>query len=109
MGPSAPAAALSGGNRQRLLIARAMAGDPRVIVAHDVCRGLDPRAVAEFHQRLREYAAAGGAVLLISGDLDEIFALCGRIHVLSRGRLHAVAPADRDPARLGLLMSGVTR
>ena len=105
-GPAATAAALSGGNRQRLTVARAFACAPRAIVAHDVCRGLDLRAVAEVHQRLREYVAAGGAVLLIASDLDEIFALSDRIHVISRGRLTAVAPADRDPARLGLLMSG---
>ncbi len=107
-GPAALAAALSGGNRQRLTVARAFASAPCAIVAHDVCRGLDLRAVAEVHQRLHEYAAGGGAVLLISSDLDEIFALSDRIHVISRGRLSAVAPADRNPVRLGLLMAGAT-
>jgi ABC-type uncharacterized transport system ATPase subunit len=107
-GPTAPAAALSGGNRQRLTVARAFASAPRAIVAHDVCRGLDLRAVAEVHRRLHEYAAAGGAVLLVASDLDEIFALADRILVISRGRLTAVAAADRNPTRLGLLMSGAT-
>lgn len=107
-GPAALTAALSGGNRQRLTVARAFASAPCVIVAHDVCRGLDRRAVAELHQRWHEYAAAGGAVLLIASDLDEIFALADRIHVISRGRLTAVAPADRNPTRLGLLMAGAT-
>jgi simple sugar transport system ATP-binding protein len=105
-GPTTTAAALSGGNRQRLTVARALASAPGVIVAHDVCRGLDRRAVAEVHQRLRDYATAGGAVLLISSDLDEIFALSDHIHVISRGRLRAIAAVDRDPVRLGLLMSG---
>jgi ABC-type uncharacterized transport system ATPase subunit len=104
--PDAPAAALSGGNRQRLTIARALASDPRVIVAHDISRGLDLNATAEVHRRLREYAAAGGAVLLISNDLDEIFTLCQRIYVISGGRLREVPPHDRKPERLGLLMSG---
>jgi simple sugar transport system ATP-binding protein len=103
---TATATALSGGNRQRLTIARALAGAPCAIIAHDVCRGLDRRAVAEVHRRLRDYVAAGGAVLLISSNLDEIFDLSDRIYVISRGRLNAVAPADRDPVRLGLLMSG---
>jgi general nucleoside transport system ATP-binding protein len=105
-GPTATAGALSGGNRQRLTVARAFAGAPCAIIAHDVCRGLDRRAVAEVHRRLRDYVAAGGAVLLISSDLDEIFDLSDRIYVISRGRLNAVAAADRDPVRLGLLMSG---
>jgi simple sugar transport system ATP-binding protein len=105
-GPTTTAAALSGGNRQRLMVARAFAGDPCAIVAHDVCRGLDRRAVAEVHRRLRDYVAAGGAVLLMSSDLDEIFDLSDRIYVISRGRLNAVSAADRDPVRLGLLMSG---
>jgi general nucleoside transport system ATP-binding protein len=105
-GPATLAAALSGGNRQRLTVARALASAPAAIVAHDVSRGLDLRATAEVHRRLRDYAAAGGAVLLISSELDELFELCIRIHVLSRGRLVEVSPADRNPERLGLLMSG---
>lgn len=108
-GPAAPAGALSGGNRQRLAIARALVSEPRALVAHDVCRGLDLRAVAEVRRRLRDFAAAGGAVLLISSDLDEIFALSDRICVISRGRLTAVARDERDPARLGRLMSGAAR
>ena len=104
--PAIVAAALSGGNRQRLTIARALASNPSVIVAHDICRGLDLSATAEVHRRLREYAAAGGAVLLISTDLDEIFALCRRIYVINRGRLTEVPSGDHDPERLGLLMAG---
>jgi simple sugar transport system ATP-binding protein len=100
------AAALSGGNRQRLTVARALAGNPSAIVAHDISRGLDLRATAELHRRLRNYAAAGGAVLLISSDLEEIFALCRRIYVMSGGRLREISTDDRNPQRLGLLMSG---
>ncbi len=98
--------ALSGGNRQRLTIARALASDPAVIVAHDFCRGLDFNATVEVHRRLRAYAAAGGAVLLISTDLEEIFALCHRIYVISNGRLTEVPGDQRTSDHLGLLMAG---
>jgi simple sugar transport system ATP-binding protein len=106
-GPPSPAAALSGGNRQRLMVARALACTPRVMIAHDVARGLDLRATVEIHRRIREYAAAGDAVILLSSDLDELLTLCGRLCVISRGRLVEVAATDRNPERLGLLMSGV--
>jgi ABC-type uncharacterized transport system ATPase subunit len=105
-GAASLASTLSGGNRQRLAVARALAGDPRVLVVHDVCRGLDLRATAEVHRRLREFAAAGGAVLLISSDLDELIALSTSLYVISRGRLTAVATGDRAAERIGLLMSG---
>ena len=108
-GPAAEAAALSGGNRQRLAVARALAATPRALIAHDICRGLDLRATADVHRMLREYAAAGGAVLLISSDLDELMTLCGRLAVLSRGRLTEIPPAERDATRIGLLMSGAAR
>jgi len=105
-GPEALASALSGGNRQRLEVARAVASAPRVIVAHNICRGLDLAGTAEVHRALLEFAAAGGAVLLVSSDLDELLELCARLFVMSRGRLRETASADRDPARLGMLMAG---
>jgi ABC-type uncharacterized transport system ATPase subunit len=82
---------------------------PRVIIAHDLCRGLDLHATAEAHRMLHDYAASGGAVLLISSDLEELLALCGRLAVMSRGRLSEVPGTERDPARLGLMMSGVSQ
>ncbi len=106
LNPQIPAAALSGGNRQRLCVARALESRPRILVAHNVTRGLDLVAAAEMHRMLTAFAAAGGAVVLLSSDLDELNALCSRLVVLSRGRLRTVAPGERDPARLGLLMSG---
>lgn len=108
-GPAAAAAALSGGNRQRLAVARALATAPRALVAHDICRGLDLRATADVHRMLREYAAGGGAVLLVSSDLDELLALCGRLAVMSRGRLTQVPSGERDATHIGLLMSGAAR
>ena len=106
-GAATPAMALSGGNRQRLTAGRALASSSRVLVAHDISRGLDLRASADVHRMLREFAAAGGAVLLISSDLGELLELCGPLWVMSRGRL--VAAATRDPAGLGLLMAGASQ
>jgi simple sugar transport system ATP-binding protein len=105
-GAQALAAELSGGNRQRLCVARALESRPRVLVAHNLTRGLDLAATAEVHRMLATFAGEGGAVALISSDLDELMALCGRLAVISRGRLRAVGPDERDPARLGMLMAG---
>jgi simple sugar transport system ATP-binding protein len=105
-GPELPAAALSGGNRQRLIVARTLASAPRVIVAHNPTRGLDLAASAEIAGRLAGFAAEGGAVLLISTDLDELLALSTRLFVMSAGRLRALAADERSPQRLGILMAG---
>ena len=105
-GPETLAGALSGGNRQRLEVARAIASRPRLIVAHNICRGLDLAATAEVHRTILGFAAAGGAVLLVSSDLDELLAICGRLLIISRGKIRETNPGDRDPQRLGLLMAG---
>jgi simple sugar transport system ATP-binding protein len=105
-GPETIAGALSGGNRQRLEVARALASQPRIIVAHNICRGLDLAATAEVHRTMLDFAAAGGAVLLISSDLDELLAICGRLLIISRGKIRETNPGERDPGRLGLLMAG---
>ena len=105
-GPETMAGALSGGNRQRVEVARAIASQPRVIVAHNICRGLDLAATAEVHRTILDFAAAGGAILLISSDLDELLAICGRLLIISRGKIRETNPGERDPGRLGLLMAG---
>ena len=105
-GPDALASSLSGGNRQRLVVARALTQNPRVIVAHNVTRGLDLAATADVHRILLEFAAAGGAVLLISSDLDELLAIASRLFVISGGKIRATDPLDRSPEKLGLLMAG---
>jgi general nucleoside transport system ATP-binding protein len=107
--PRQKAAALSGGHRQRLMVARALAARPAVLAAHDLTRGLDIAATAEVHRMVREFAREGGAVILISTDLDEIFGLCDRMAVISRGRLIEVAEGDRSAGRVGLLMAGADR
>ncbi|MBT2326465.1 ABC transporter ATP-binding protein [Variovorax paradoxus] len=92
------AALLSGGNAQKLVLAREFGKSPRLVLAHSPSRGLDVRAGAEVHARLRAARDAGAAVLLISEDLDEVLALADRVGVMTRGRIVAefAQPADRQ-------------
>jgi len=92
------AALLSGGNAQKLVLARELSREPSIIVAHSPTRGLDVRACAAVHQRLLAARDAGAAVLVISEDLDEVLAIADRIGVMTRGRIVAEfdAPADRS-------------
>jgi ABC-type uncharacterized transport system ATPase subunit len=92
------AALLSGGNAQKLIIAREFSRNPKVIIAHSPSRGLDVRACAAVHERLLKARAGGAAIVLISDDLDEVLNLSDRIGVLTRGRIAAEfeAPADRQ-------------
>ncbi len=112
-GVATPTAALSGGNMQKLILGRALTGDPRdpkppvLIVADQPTWGLDVGAVAYVHQQLLDACAQGAAVLLISEDLDEIFAIADRIAVIHHGRLTAAKPvADWTLASIGLAMAG---
>jgi simple sugar transport system ATP-binding protein len=101
---------LSGGNQQKLLLARELAGEPRVIVAVHPTRGVDIGATEAIHQALREQRARGAATLLISEDLDELLALSDRIAVLYEGRVMGILPArGADPERIGLLMAGIVQ
>jgi simple sugar transport system ATP-binding protein len=84
-GPRARADSLSGGNQQKLVIARELSRRPRVVVAENPTRGLDLRATAAVHLRLRAAADAGAAVLVHSSDLDEVLELAERVLVVSRG------------------------
>jgi ABC-type uncharacterized transport system ATPase subunit len=97
---------LSGGNRQRFEVGRALESHPAVLVAHNVCRGLDLMAFAEIHRHLSSYARSGGALLLISSDLDELLTTCDRLAVIHAGRLVFTSPKQRSAAALGLLMAG---
>lgn len=102
-GPEAPASSLSGGNQQKLLVARALERRPRVLVAENPTRGLDVRAAAEVHARLRAAADAGAAVLVYSNDLDEVLALGDRILVAAAG-IVTEAPSGATRLTLGALM-----
>jgi simple sugar transport system ATP-binding protein len=106
-GPDARMGLLSGGNMQKLILARALAAEPAVILADQPTRGLDVGAVAFVHDRLLAARARGAAVLLISEDLDEIQALADTIHVLSAGRLSPPFPrGTMTQADLGAWMAG---
>jgi simple sugar transport system ATP-binding protein len=103
--PDLPVRLLSGGNAQKLMLAREFAGGMSVLIAHSPTRGLDIRAVRAVQARLRAAAEAGVAVLLISEDLDEIMELSDRVAVMSHGRISpAEAVAQVDRARIGRLM-----
>jgi simple sugar transport system ATP-binding protein len=99
---------LSGGNQQKLLLGRELAGQPRLIVAVHPTRGVDIGATEAIHAALREQRTRGAATLLISEDLDELLALSDRIAVLFDGRIMGILPArGADPEQIGLLMAGV--
>jgi general nucleoside transport system ATP-binding protein len=108
-GPTAPLSALSGGNAQKLIAAREFATEPRFMIADQPTRGIDVAAAAFLHERLSELAAKGGAILLITADLDELLALSDRIVVLYAGRVVARMENSPDltPERLGPFMLGL--
>jgi general nucleoside transport system ATP-binding protein len=101
-----PARALSGGNQQKIIVAREMGTRPRVLLAAQPTRGVDIGAIEFIHRRLVAERDEGTAVLLVSAELDEIRSLSDRIAVMYEGRIVSVEPADTDEARLGLLMTG---
>lgn len=108
-GPDAPLRQLSGGNIQKVLLARVLGAEPppRVVLVNQPTRGLDVGAAADIHRRLLEACGRGAAVLLITEDLEELFALCDRVAVLAGGRLSEPAATDTlSVSRLGLLMAG---
>jgi simple sugar transport system ATP-binding protein len=106
-GPLSPIGQLSGGNVQRAVLARELAGEVRVLIAANPCFGLDFGAVAEIRSRIMDARNAGTAVLLISADLEEIFALADRILVMSEGRIVHETPAKTaDVREIGRHMAG---
>jgi general nucleoside transport system ATP-binding protein len=105
--PLLPARALSGGNQQKVVIAREMGRDFRVLLAAQPTRGVDVGAIEFIHARLRDARAAGKAILLVSADLAEVLALSDRIGVMYGGRLVVVLPrADANLEVLGRHMTG---
>ena len=106
-GPAQRAGDLSGGNQQKVILARELDRRPAVIVAAEPTRGLDLEATLFVHAQLRAAAAAGAAILLITSDLDEAFALAAAIHVIYRGNLSARMTRDEAASRVANLMAGV--
>ena len=106
-GPQQRARALSGGNQQKLLLARELDRHPEIIVAAEPTRGLDMEATRFVHAQLRAAVTAGAAVLLITSDLDEALALADAIHVIYRGRLSDRLAPTEAAERAGSLMAGL--
>ncbi|NRF69781.1 ABC transporter ATP-binding protein [Aquincola sp. S2] len=106
-GAASPIDGLSGGNMQKLVLARELAAQPRCLVANQPTRGVDVGAAQRLHRALLALRDAGAAVLLLSADLDELLALSDRLVVLFEGRLVAHFAADAvSPRTLGLCMTG---
>jgi simple sugar transport system ATP-binding protein len=101
-GVRAPASSLSGGNQQKLVLARELDGAPRALVAENPTRGLDIAASAALQRHLLEARDAGMAIVLYSSDLDEVLALADRLVVMYEGRAREVA-LDRDAAGRAML------
>jgi simple sugar transport system ATP-binding protein len=98
---------LSGGNQQKVVVGRALAGAPKFVLAYQPTRGIDVGATALVQSRLIEARNAGTAILLISFELDEIFALADRVLVLYRGKIAGEFNRDGfDRGRIGALMAG---
>ena len=101
-----PAASLSGGNQQKVIIAREFASDPVALIAAQPTRGVDIGAIEFIHRRLIEQRDAGKAVLLLSAELDEIRSLSDRIAVMYEGRIVDIVGPDATEEQLGVLMTG---
>ncbi len=105
--PQVRMSSLSGGNQQRVVLARELSRDPRVVIAVQPTRGLDVGAIEYISEQLRAAAARGAGILLVSSELDELVALSHRIAVIHGGQIIGEMPRGRiDVERLGLLMGG---
>ena len=99
---------LSGGNIQKLIMARELSREPKLLIAAQPTRGVDIGATEFIHQRLLEQRAAGKAILLISEDLDEIRALSDRIAVMYEGRIIGIVERGQATVeQIGLMMAGI--
>lgn len=106
-GPSQRAGDLSGGNQQKVVLARELDPRPRVIVAAEPTRGLDIDATAFVHERLRDAADHGAKIVLITSDLDEAFALADGIQVIYRGTLSERMTPEEASSRVATMMAGI--
>jgi simple sugar transport system ATP-binding protein len=106
-GPRTLVRQLSGGNIQKVLLARELSSQPRVLVAASPTRGLDVGATQYVRRALAETAASGVAVVMVSEDLDEIFELSDRIAVFYNGRVvGTVKASEANRQQIGLMMAG---
>ena len=107
--PTTPAYALSGGNQQKVVLAREIDADPKVLIAAQPTRGLDVGAIEFVHRRLVEQRDAGRAVFLVSLELEEILSLSDRILVIYEGRIVGEFPPTATEEELGFAMTGGKR
>jgi simple sugar transport system ATP-binding protein len=105
-GPTTRAAALSGGNQQKVVLAREVERDPRVLLAAQPTRGLDVGAIEFVHRRLVEERDEGRAILLVSFELEEVFSLSDRILVIYEGGIVGEYPPTVSQEELGFAMTG---
>jgi ABC-type uncharacterized transport system ATPase subunit len=99
---------LSGGNQQKVVLARELSRDLKLLVASQPTRGVDVGSIEFIHERIVKVRDSGVPVLIISTELDEVTALADRIAVMYRGRIVDIVPADTPRTKLGELMAGVT-
>ena len=97
---------LSGGNQQKVIVAREMGSEPKVLLAAQPTRGVDIGAIEFIHRQIVKERDAGAAVLLVSAELDEVRSLSDRIAVMYEGRIVSIESPDTPEERLGLLMTG---
>lgn len=102
-----PISSLSGGNQQKVVVAREMSKDLKLLVVNQPTRGVDVGSIEFIHKQIVAVRDKGTPVLLISSELDEVVALADRIAVMYRGRIMGVVPADTPREVLGLMMAGV--
>ncbi|MDD9206908.1 ATP-binding cassette domain-containing protein, partial [Georgenia sp. 10Sc9-8] len=102
-----PISTLSGGNQQKVVLAREMSRDLRLLVASQPTRGLDVGSIEFVHKRIVEERDKGTPVLIVSTELDEVLALADRIAVMYRGKIVGIVDADTERDVLGLMMAGV--
>jgi len=99
---------LSGGNQQKVIVAREISRESKVLLASQPTRGLDVGSIEFVHKRLVEQRDAGVAVIIVSSELDEIYALSDRIAVMYEGRIVGYRSPDTPEAELGMLMAGAS-
>lgn len=104
-----PVKSLSGGNIQKLILARELSRAPRLLIAAQPTRGVDIGATEYIHQRLMQARSEGTAILLISEDLEEVRALADRIAVIYEGEIVGIVPPNTSVEDLGLMMAGAKR
>ena len=104
--PGTLAGALSGGNQQKVAVAREIASNPKLLIAHQPTRGLDVGAIEFVHRRLLEERANGRGILLVSLEFEEVRGLADRILVIYEGQIVAEFPPDASEEELGVAMTG---